>query len=109
MANDPEIKRLFWFIFAGSIGGANRLKIVLIFKETPLNPNQLAKKLGLDYKSVQHHIRILTKNNIITKVGEKYGSVYFISNLLEANIDSFNEICEKIKLTKVKQLNHKRI
>ena len=61
MANDPDVKRLFWFIFAGSRGGLNRLKIISKLIENPLNTNQLAKKLELDYKAIKHHIRVLEK------------------------------------------------
>jgi predicted transcriptional regulator len=100
MANDPYAKRLLWFVFAGSRGGLNRLKIVSILKNTPLNANQLAKELGLDYKAIQHHVRVLEKNNIITKVGEKYNVTYFISNFLEANVESFNEIVGKLEKSK---------
>ncbi len=100
MANDPYAKRLLWFVFAGSRGGLNRLKIVSILKNTPLNANQLAKELGLDYKAIQHHMRVLEKNNIITKVGEKYNVTYFVSNFLEANMESFNEIVGKLEKSK---------
>jgi len=100
MANDPSSKRLFWFLFAGSRGGLNRIKIVSILKETPLNANQLAKELGLDYKAIQHHIRVLEKNNIITKAGEKYGVTYFISTFLEVNMESFDEIVQKLGKSK---------
>ena len=31
MANDPDAKRLLWFVFAGSRGGLNRLKIISKF------------------------------------------------------------------------------
>ena len=86
MANDPDAKRLLWFIFAGSRGGLNRLRIIFSIKKQPLNTNQLAKELGLDYKAIQHHIKILEKNNLITKIGEKYGVTYFISNFLEVNM-----------------------
>jgi len=72
MANDPDAKRLLWFVFAGSRGGLNRLKIISKLRENPFNTNQLAKELGLDYKAIQHHIRVLEKNNMITKIGEKY-------------------------------------
>lgn len=100
MANDPHSKRLFWFLFAGSRGGLNRLKLVSAIKKNPLNANQLAKELGLDYKAIQHHIRVLEKNNLITKVGEKYGVIYFISNFLEVNMELFNEIAGKLENTK---------
>jgi hypothetical protein len=35
---------------------------------------------------------VLEKNNMVTKTGEKYAVLYFISNYLEANIEAFNEI-----------------
>ncbi|HEX2170056.1 MAG TPA: winged helix-turn-helix domain-containing protein [Nitrososphaera sp.] len=89
---DREAKRLLWYLFAGSRGGENRIKIIDLIKEQPHNINQLAEALGVDYKAVQHHIGVLEKNNMVTKVGEKYGVLYFISNYLEANIEAFNEI-----------------
>ena len=100
MANDPYAKRLLWFIFAGSRGGMNRLRLVSILKNTPLNANQLAKELSLDYKAIQHHVQVLEKNNIVTKVGEKYNVTYFISNFLEANMESFDEIASKLEKSK---------
>jgi DNA-binding transcriptional ArsR family regulator len=89
---DREAKRLLWYLFAGSRGGENRIRIIDLIKEQPYNINQLAEALSIDYKSVQHHIGVLEKNNMVTKVGEKYGVVYFISNYLEANIEAFNEV-----------------
>jgi DNA-binding transcriptional ArsR family regulator len=89
---DPEAKRLLWFLFAGSRGGENRIRIIDLLKEQPHNMNQLAEALGVDYKAVQHHIGVLEKNNMVTKIGEKYGVLYFISNYLEANIEAFNEV-----------------
>jgi DNA-binding transcriptional ArsR family regulator len=93
---DPNAKLLLWFLFAGSRGGDNRMKIIDLLKDRPYNINQLSESLGLDYKAIQHHILVLQKNNIITKMGEKYGVLYFISNYLEANIEAFNEIKSKI-------------
>ncbi len=100
MANDPYVKRLLWFIFSGSRGGLNRLRIISTLKETPSNINQLAKELGLDYKAIQHHIKILEKNNLITKAGEKYGVTYFISTFLEVNMETFEEIATKLDKSK---------
>ena len=100
MTTDPDAKRLLWFIFAASRGGLNRLKIISKLKENPLNTNQLAKELSLDYKAIQHHIRVLEKNNMITKVGEKYGVIFFISTFLEVNIEAFEEIERKLDKSK---------
>ena len=100
MANDPEAKRLLWFVFAGTRGGLNRMKLILALKNQPLNANQLAKELSLDYKAIQHHIKVLEKNNLLTKAGEKYGVTFFISTFLEVNIESFDEIVSKLDKSK---------
>ena len=60
----------------------------------------LAKEMGLDYKAIQHHIRVLEKNNMITKVGEKYNVTYFISTYLEVNMEAFEEIEGKLDKSK---------
>ncbi len=97
MANDPHAKRLLWFAFVGSRGGMTRLKLVQIIRNTPLNANKLSEQMGLDYKAIQHHVKVLLKNNIITKVGEKYNVTYFVSNFLEANMETFDEIVSKLE------------
>lgn len=97
---DPDAKRLLWFLFAGSRGGENRIRIIDLIKERPQNMNQLAEAMGVDYKAVQHHIGVLEKNNMVTKTGEKYGVLYFISNYLEANLQAFNEVRAAIEKTR---------
>jgi DNA-binding transcriptional ArsR family regulator len=89
---DPNAKRLLWYLFAGSRGGENRIRIIDLIKERPYNMNQLAEVMGVDYKAVQHHIGVLEKNNMVTRTGEKYGVLYFMSNYLEVNIEAFNEV-----------------
>ena len=93
---DPNAKRVLWYLFAGSRGGKNRMKIVELLKDRPYNINQLAETLRLDYKAIQHHILVLERNNLVNRVGERYGILYFISNYLEANIQAFNDIRAKI-------------
>ena len=104
---DPSAKRLLWFLFAGSRGGENRIRIIDLIKERPYNMNQLAEALGLDYKAIQHHVKVLEKNNMVTKAGEKYGVLYFISNYLEANIDAFNEVRASIETQSRKRFGKK--
>jgi len=100
MAGDPYAKRLLWFVFAGSKGGLNRMRLIATIRKTPLNANQLAKELGLDYKAIQHHIGVLEKNNLITRVGDKYGVTFFISTFLEVNLETFDEIVTKLEKSK---------
>ena len=98
--SDPAARRLLWYLFAGSKGGENRIKIINLLQDTPLNINRMAEALNLDYKAVQHHIDVLQKNNLVSRMGEKYGIMYFVSNYLESNMDSFKEIVNKINKSK---------
>jgi predicted transcriptional regulator len=54
----------------------------------------------VDYKAILHHLGVLEKNNLVTKIGEKYNITYFISNFLEANMESFDEIANKLEKSK---------
>jgi len=100
MAGDPYAKRLLWFVFTGSKGGLNRIRLISVIRKTPLNANQLAKELDLDYKAIQHHVNVLEKNNLVTRVGEKYGATFFISTFLEVNLETFDEIVTKLEQSK---------
>jgi len=93
----PETKRLFWFIFAATRGGMNRIRIISHLRNMPTNTHKLAKAMGLDYKAVQHHLRTLERNNLVTKVGSNYGVTYFPSVLFEDGEVIFDEIVAKIK------------
>ncbi len=95
--NPQQIKMLLWNTFAGSKGCINRVKIVSQLKKMPLNTNQLSKQLGLDYKVIERHLEILEKHELVIKVGNRYGSTYFLSLLLEHNLNLFDEVADKSK------------
>ncbi|MEK0339682.1 MAG: winged helix-turn-helix domain-containing protein [Nitrosopumilus sp.] len=95
--NPQQIKMLLWSTFAGSKGCINRVKIVSQLKKMPLNTNQLSKQLGLDYKVIERHLEILERNELVTKVGNRYGSTFFLSSLLEHNLNLFDEVADKSK------------
>lgn len=91
------MKNLVWYLFAGTRGGETRAIIVKSLKKKPINLNQLSKELDLDYKTVQHHIRILSDNNILTAINKgKYGAVYFVSDEMQKMWNEFGEIWEKV-------------
>jgi predicted transcriptional regulator len=100
MANLPYAKNLIFYVFVGSRGGDNRIRIIDSLQNSPKNTNQLANELGLNYRAIQHHIEVLEKNNLITKVGDKYGANYFPSVFLETNIETYNEITTKSRKDK---------
>ncbi len=92
MPSLPYARNLLFYVFAGSRGGDNRVRIIDSIKKMPKNTNQLASELGLNYRAVHHHLDVLEKNNLVTKIGDKYGANYFPSTFLEANMDAYNEI-----------------
>ena len=92
----PETKRLFWFFFAATRGGASRIRIISHLRIMPTNTHQLAKEMKLDYKAVQHHLKTLEQNNLVTRVGSNYGATYFPSVLFEDGEAVFDEIVSKL-------------
>lgn len=102
---DRATRKLLLYLFTGTKGGYTRLKIIINLEATPLNTHQLSKELGLDYKAIQHHMKVLEKNNLVTKVGEKYGAMFHLSNFLEINIECLSEVIEKLE----RKLNTKKV
>jgi predicted transcriptional regulator len=100
MSIDPSTKRLFWFIFANSKGGFNRIRIIGSLQTNPQNANQLSKELNMDYKTIQHHISVLEKNNMISKIGD-YGAQYFLTDYFEHYKQVFDEVCQKIGVKQI--------
>lgn len=100
---DRDAQRLLLYVFTATRGGYTRLQIINHLSEKPMNANQLAFEMDLDYKAVQHHLETLAKNNLVTKIGQKYGAIFHLSNYLEANILALNEVLTKIE----RQLNRK--
>lgn len=92
------MKKLLWWLIAGSSGGPNRAKIIMKLNERPYNAHQLAEELDLNYKTVRHHLKVLEENKVVTSSGkQKYGELYFLSDKMIDNFDVFDEIWEKLK------------
>lgn len=58
--------------------------------------NQLATQLDLQYKAVQHHVRILVGSSLVTSSGEGYGVVYLLTPWFERHFDAFEQVCGKL-------------
>ena len=91
------MKKILWWLIAGTKGGINRARIINEIHKRPYNANQLADKLKLDYKTVRHHIKVLEDNNVISSSGENYGMMYFLSSPMEENYELFQQIWKEIK------------
>ena len=102
---DRHTRQMLLYLFTSTRGGFTRLRIVTELLAQPCNTHQLAKKLDLDYKAVQHHMKVLEKNNMISKIGEKYGAIFHLSNFLEINIHTLDEAIDILD----KKINRKKI
>jgi predicted transcriptional regulator len=91
------MKRVLWYLIAGSRGGANRARIIEAIHDRPYNVNQLSKELNLDYKTVQHHIKILGDHKVINSGEETYGAMFFLTDRMDENYPTFLEILSKMK------------
>jgi DNA-binding transcriptional ArsR family regulator len=92
------LRQLLWYLIAGTRGGLNRARIIEALRERPYNAHQLSEALGLDYRTIRHHLELLQKNGLITRpVGDAYASPYFLTSFLEANYGVFEEVRRNIE------------
>ncbi len=90
---DPAFKRVLMYLLVGSKGGPNRLQMIKLLKEEPMNANKMGERLGLDYKTVQHHLKILKENNVVvTNAAGSYGAMYFLTPYIEKHLHAVEEI-----------------
>jgi len=92
-----QTKIVFWGLFVGSRGATNRIRIISVLRNMPRNRNQLSIELDLDYKNIEHHLKVLEKNNLVIKTGNRYGLTFCVSSLFYYNEIIFDEIVDKLK------------
>lgn len=70
-----------------------------------MNTSMLSKKLELDFKTVQHNLKVLEKNSLVGRVGEGYGDIFYPSELLTSNLPILYRVIRKAeaKLDKEKK------
>ena len=103
--SDKQTRKLLIYLFTSTRGGFTRLRIIMLLLDKSYNTHQLAQQLDLDYNAVQHHMKVLEKNNMVSKIGEKYGAIFHLSNFLELNINTLDEAIDKLD----RKMNHKKI
>jgi len=73
------MKYVFLYLTEASRGGPTRQQILKCIEKTPKNNNQIAEELSLDYKTIQHHLKVLMENSIIGTINKGgYGAVHYI-------------------------------
>lgn len=97
MRSYREIRLIVRWLLEGSRGGKLRARILLLLKEKPMNPNQLAKELGVNYRTVIHHLRILQEHELVEKLGgNNYGAPYALTRLSEEIWEYIEEVVRRI-------------
>lgn len=73
-----------------------RYRMIQYIRDHPANANQISEGLNVNYRTIEHHLRVLAGNNLITYMGDGYGKVYFLSDFMTENIDISDEILSQI-------------
>jgi predicted transcriptional regulator len=94
---NEDLRRLLWYLLGATRGGEMRARLIQALRVQPGNSNQLAKRLGVEYRTIQHHLEVLKKNTLVNSAGERYGLTYFITPWLEAHIQIFDDLCRQLK------------
>ncbi len=101
---EKYLKRLLWYLFAGTRGGPSRAEIIRALQNRPCNANQLAQVLHVDYKTIQHHVRVLEENGLIVPSDKgTYGAVLFLTPKMEEALPILDEIWSKIGRRKISE------
>jgi DNA-binding transcriptional ArsR family regulator len=93
-----SFERLLWWLFAGSAGARTRVLILSSIRDEPRNAQQLSEALKLDYTTIRHHLRMMETNRLVLTEGDRYGKLYFVSEVMEAHWDKLEAILEKTRL-----------
>ncbi|SMD30656.1 ArsR/SmtB family transcription factor [Picrophilus oshimae] len=89
--NDDN-SRLIWWLLVGTRGGKTRSRIITLIKDEPKNIHQLSLEMNVNYRTIEHHIKIMLDNKIITFIGDGYGRSYVLSNYYRSNYSMIDEI-----------------
>ena len=90
-------KELLNFL-VGREGGKTSILILDLILQKPYNKNQIARQLGLDYNTVNYHIKIMCDHNYVT--AERFEkSVFYYPT------EKFNKVHDEYTLLKEYVLN----
>jgi DNA-binding transcriptional ArsR family regulator len=101
-----RLKRVLWHLLGGTRGGPLRIRILALLREQPSNTNQVATLLDIDYKTAQHHLRVLSENRLVSPTGSGYGAVFLLTKEMEESLPDFDAIAAKVlaRVAKAAQL-----
>lgn len=92
-----RMEKALWYLFAGSRGGTNRVRIVRQLTDRPQNANELADELAVDYNTITHHLDMLEEHDVVEPSDHDYGKLYFLTDQFEQHQETFEDIAEKVE------------
>jgi len=96
-ARTEHMEKALWYLFAGSRGGENRVRIVRELQNRPRNTNELAEALDVDYNTVTHHLDMLEEHAVVEPSDHDYGTLYFPTDRFERHMDTFETIASEVE------------
>jgi DNA-binding transcriptional ArsR family regulator len=91
------MEKALWYLFAGTRGGENRVRIIRELDDRPRNANQLADELDIDYNTVRHHLDMLTDHDVTETGEQEYGKLYFLTDRFDHHRDAFERITDEVE------------
>ena len=79
-------------LLLGRKGGKTTMKIIDQLLYRPHNINQLSKILKLDYKTIEYHINIIARFELVECNGKSYGALYYPTKKLINNLKDYEQI-----------------
>jgi DNA-binding transcriptional ArsR family regulator len=94
MHNEKELEMKFKRLFVNMRGGKTRTKIIKLLRHEPCNANQITAVLGLNYRTIRHHLEVLQQADIVKISSDNYGRVFSLTSEMEKNIFLFGIMTE---------------
>lgn len=91
------MEKALWYLFAGTRGGENRVRIVRELNDRPRNANELAERLGVDYNTITHHLDMLEDHDVVEPGGSDYGQLYFLTDRFDHHRETFENIATEVE------------
>ena len=79
-------------LLLGRKGGKTTMKIIDQLLYRPHSITQLSKILNLDYKTIQYHIKLISRIELVEHNDKKYGTLYYPTKKLTNNLKEYEQI-----------------
>lgn len=80
------------YMLEATRGGPTRRKLLDALLTKPQNANQLAESMQMDYKTIQHHLKVLEQHHCVAIINKgRYGAMYFVAEEIRPELEKTGE------------------